>query len=379
MSGNDCKCKDKPQAMQMAACSVSGLAKEDTLDGQPHLVVPVVAIVEGVLNDSLVLADEFGAMVEAWNGIPVPVGHPKEGERFVSANSKAALEKFSVGRFLNAKMDGAKLVGELWLDVQAARRKGYASIVEALKKSEPFEVSVGFFSQVEPVEGELNGKKYAKIDRAIRPDHIAILVDEIGACSWEDGCGAPRVNAAGRVKGALAAMAAALGLKSKGVQAMDKTEVIAKLIEGGHFSEDEKADLEQMSDDFLAKVTGLFAKSDDKEEETEAKEEGADEKKEDEPVVNHKLSAEVQQLVAYARAKMDAERNEMIGKIKANKSNKMNDAQLAGMDLPTLTAFASSLPTTADYSVFAGGATVQGNSKIAPLVTKATILKKEVK
>jgi len=38
------------------------------------------------------------------------------------------------------------------------------------------------------------GERFTEIDRRIIPDHLALLTEEQGACSWEDGCGAPRLN-----------------------------------------------------------------------------------------------------------------------------------------------------------------------------------------
>ena len=42
---------------------------------------------------------------------------------------------------------------------------------------------------------EYKGKRYHEVHRALEPDHIALLPDEVGACSVQDGCGAGRVNA----------------------------------------------------------------------------------------------------------------------------------------------------------------------------------------
>jgi len=51
------------------------------------------------------------------------------------------------------------------------------------------EVSVGVFSDEEVEQGEWNGEQYMAIAKGLRPDHLAILPDMIGACSIEDGCG----------------------------------------------------------------------------------------------------------------------------------------------------------------------------------------------
>ena len=39
-----------------------------------------------------------------------------------------------------------------------------------------------------------NGKKYSAIAHNFAPDHLALLPDGGGACSWVDGAGMPRIN-----------------------------------------------------------------------------------------------------------------------------------------------------------------------------------------
>ena len=57
-------------------------SRRETFNGVEHLVVPLVALVEGVLQSSnaetpeLALASEFGKHFKGWNGRPVVVNHP---------------------------------------------------------------------------------------------------------------------------------------------------------------------------------------------------------------------------------------------------------------------------------------------------------------
>ena len=55
------------------------------------------------------------------------------------------------------------------------------------------EVSVGIFTDNEDAEGDWNGEKYLAVAHNYRPDHLALLPGEVGACSINDGCGL-RVN-----------------------------------------------------------------------------------------------------------------------------------------------------------------------------------------
>ncbi len=170
--------------------------------GAQHLVVPVVALVEGVIRPAnskaqeLALASEFGHHPEAWNGRPVMVGHPKRNGEYVSANDPRVLEGASVGSIFSASVDDRRLTVEAWIDETRARELGgdAKELVERLLDDEQVEVSVGVLLDLEEHEGEHGGQAYRYVWRQVGPDHLAMLrKDETGACSIQMGCGAPRV------------------------------------------------------------------------------------------------------------------------------------------------------------------------------------------
>jgi hypothetical protein len=182
--------------LSILRANTDAMIRRESLDGVDYLVAPVIAVREGVLNGELLLAEEIGAYVEAWNGIPLPIGHPMDRGVPVSANSPELIESESVGRFYRASFDGNALRGEIWVDVNKCREVGGRALMalERLERGEPLEVSTAYFNDTEPGEGNFNGVSYNGIQRNLRPDHLALLPDEIGACSWTDGCGAPRIN-----------------------------------------------------------------------------------------------------------------------------------------------------------------------------------------
>lgn len=161
--------------------------------GRQHLVVPVVMMVEGVHCGShgaiFHPAEELGRFTASWDGIPVTIDHPSDDNgQGISANSPQVIDRDVVGRVYNTYMDGDKLKGEVWLDEQrliAVAPNAY----HAIDQEEPVEVSVGVFSDQQNEQGEYEGEQYVAIARNHRPDHLALLPDAQGACSWEDGCG----------------------------------------------------------------------------------------------------------------------------------------------------------------------------------------------
>jgi len=165
--------------------------REEVLDGKTHIVVPVVMMVEGVHCGShgpiLHQAAELASFTEAWNGIPVTINHPEEGGANVSANSPQVLDRDSVGRIFNAHYANG-LKAEAWINVEKITVRSPMALAY-IKQNRPLEVSVGVFNDTEITEGEWNGETYESIASNYRPDHLALLPGETGACSWVDGCG----------------------------------------------------------------------------------------------------------------------------------------------------------------------------------------------
>lgn len=182
----------------LSANQITSRVRRETLDNREYLVAPVIAIKAGVLNGELVPSGEIGAVPEAWNGIPVPLGHPTARGAFISANSPEIEANRVVGRFWNAQFDGETLRGEIWVDIDKSQRLGgdALEVLKRLEAGDPIEVSSAYFRDTEASSGDLNGTRYAGIAHNLRPDHLALLLHEIGACSWQDGCGTPRVNQA---------------------------------------------------------------------------------------------------------------------------------------------------------------------------------------
>jgi len=175
----------------------TGRVSTKFLDGREYLVCPVVAVKQGILNTQLLLAPEIEKSVVLWNDVPIPIPHPLENGEKISARDLDVIEESVVGRFYNAYYENESLKGELWIDVEKAEKLGddALKILNRLRKGEPVEVSTAYYSDTDLSEtGTYNGKQYVGVQHDIRPDHIALLPEGKGACSWIDGCGTPRIN-----------------------------------------------------------------------------------------------------------------------------------------------------------------------------------------
>ena len=153
-------------------------------------------IVEGVFagNQGPIFYEgqEITKSVASWNHKPLTVGHPKKGEQFVSGCLPESIEGFGVGMILNTAWNSKtkKLRAEAWFDEQRLDVvPGGNAIKAALTKQEPMEVSTGLFVDKELTSGQFNGKEFSGKARNFRPDHLAVIVNGVGACSIKDGAG----------------------------------------------------------------------------------------------------------------------------------------------------------------------------------------------
>jgi len=172
---------------------MSDLIRNETLDGVPYLVMPTVLITVGVHNNVFYSDEELRKFPEAWNGVPVVVYHPEIAGVPVSANRKDVIEQRKVGVVLNVRYEDGKLKGEVWIDPTKANQVD-EMVMTKLNANQRMEVSTGLFTEDEMAQGVWNGEQYEAIARNHRPDHLALLPEGRGACSWEDGAGGPRVN-----------------------------------------------------------------------------------------------------------------------------------------------------------------------------------------
>jgi hypothetical protein len=181
----------------------SGGFRRENFEGAEHLVARVVMMVEGVHCGSggpqYYTPDILSLFAEAWSGVPVPVYHPHDvnGDP-MSCNNPDILETQNVGRMFNVRFeenvhgDLGGLVGEAWINVSRAEEV-YPGLVDRIENGEVIEVSTGMYAVNDGVPGVWNEENYGGSVNDIRPDHLAILPDQQGACSTADGCGI-RVN-----------------------------------------------------------------------------------------------------------------------------------------------------------------------------------------
>lgn len=185
--------------MQLVTANLAGKVRHDRMQGRDYIVAPMVMLTEGVhvgsLGAKLYPEKEISKAAATWNHKPVVIYHPQRNGEYISACEPDVLTARSVGMVLNCKWDKSakKLRAEAWME--ASRVSAIDDrVLSALQKDSTMEVSTGLYSDDKPEPGEWEGEKYDLIAMNHRPDHLAILPDQVGACSREDGAGLLVVN-----------------------------------------------------------------------------------------------------------------------------------------------------------------------------------------
>jgi len=178
--------------LQRIVRNFTAAVRNDTMEGRDYLVVPMIMIVEGVLNGTAgplyYPKEELAKTPGVWNHKPVVVNHP-DG----TACSPEEITNRKIGVIMNTKYDDGKLKAEAWLEesrMEAVNNK----VLTAVLDGEMLELSTGLLTENEEVTGDFGGVPYTAIARNYKPDHLAVLPYDRGACSIDDGAGFLRLN-----------------------------------------------------------------------------------------------------------------------------------------------------------------------------------------
>lgn len=161
------------------------------LEGRAHYVVPIVMITVGVHNGSngpiYYSSDALQTSVPYWNGRPVVVYHPNMYSNGMAGDPEVFNQQ-KIGIIFNTTFDGHRLTAEAWIDVERVSAVDNRVLL-AIKTKEIMEVSTGLVISSVGKVGAFNGEEYIDAAYQIQPDHLAVLPDQVGACSIADGGG----------------------------------------------------------------------------------------------------------------------------------------------------------------------------------------------
>ena len=191
--------------MKLSSIHVKSLAinasniSTTTINGQEHYVIRgAVPIVDDiVMNGGLYPAEEINNSYQTMERKLMPIGHPMVNGKYVSANDPQAVNDYYAGAWAqNVSKANDKVVMDVYVNKAVADTKPDGKrLIQRLddmisgNNADPIHVSTGLLLNKAQKAGESKQKKYSWVAHNMQFDHIAILLDEPGAGTPDEGVG----------------------------------------------------------------------------------------------------------------------------------------------------------------------------------------------
>lgn len=184
----------KPVRVNIRAVANIAAIRKEKRNGRDVIIVPSATLPDDiVMNEIAYPADEIAKSFAGLDRTPAPLGHPTINGKFVSARDPEGINLGWIGAWNeNLRQEKGKdgknrVLLDKVIDVEiASRSEGGKRVLNAIEKGEPVHTSTGLFCLLDAANGDVS---YKHIAREIEFDHDAILMDEDGAATPEQGVG----------------------------------------------------------------------------------------------------------------------------------------------------------------------------------------------
>lgn len=163
--------------------------REEVRNGRKVVVVPSATLPDGVvMNGIRYPAEEIDKSYKTLNRTPAPLGHPKLNGQYVSASDPEGINVGYIGAWNeNVRREKGRVLLDKIIDVEVANRsEGGRRVLEAINQGKPIHTSTGLLCQLETLNDD---SEASYIARNMEFDHDAILLDEEGAATPDQGVG----------------------------------------------------------------------------------------------------------------------------------------------------------------------------------------------
>lgn len=176
----------------------SKITKEIINNKEHYIIRDVVPVIDDVvMNNGLYPKEEIDKSYSSINGNLMPIGHPNIDGQFVSASNAKAINAYYGGAWAeNVHKDQDKVLLDCYVDIEFAKNhekgKQLLERLDAMFNGEdvnPIHVSTGLILNKVYKTGKSKGKKYDWVATNMQFDHVAILLNEQGAATPEEGVG----------------------------------------------------------------------------------------------------------------------------------------------------------------------------------------------
>lgn len=177
----------------------AGAIRREKRNGRDVVIVPSATLPDNIVMNSIMYpADEIEKSFAGLERTPAPLGHPTINGKFVSARDPEGINLGHIGAWNeNVRRENGRVLLDKVIDIEVANRsEGGKRVLDAIDKGEPVHTSTGLLALLEDANGDVS---YKHIARSLEFDHDAILLDELGAATPEQGVGM-LVNAKGETQ-----------------------------------------------------------------------------------------------------------------------------------------------------------------------------------
>lgn len=167
----------------------AGAIRREKRNGRDVVIVPGATLPDNiVMNGIMYPAEEIEKSFSSLSRKPAPLGHPVINGKFVSASDPEGLNLGWIGAWNeNVRRENGRVLLDKVIDVEMANRsEGGKAVLAAIDKGDPIHTSTGLYCMMEAANGDVS---YKNIARNIQFDHDAILLDQDGAATPEQGVG----------------------------------------------------------------------------------------------------------------------------------------------------------------------------------------------
>lgn len=173
--------------------------RKEVRNGRDVIIVPSATLPDDVvMNEILYPAEEIEKSYLGLNRTPAPLGHPMINGKFISAYDPEGINIGWIGAWNeNLRRENGRVFLDKVIDVQRANEtEGGRRVLEAINAGGPVHTSTGLLTNLEAANGDV---EYKYIARNLEFDHDAVLLDEEGAATPDQGVGM-LVNRQGEIK-----------------------------------------------------------------------------------------------------------------------------------------------------------------------------------
>jgi len=169
--------------------------RTETVEGVDFTVLPSKTLPPDiVMNNIRYPADEVERTIQSLDGSPVTLSHPVVNGKFADAYDMMSQAKYGLGGAFNKlrgqAADGAWLVDKYIPTEQLQNTARGKKLAEAIKHKQPIHTSTGVYLTRQPEIGvNAAGQEYEFVAKIDRFNHDAILLNEVGAATPEQGVG----------------------------------------------------------------------------------------------------------------------------------------------------------------------------------------------